>query len=74
MKSKYYIGILSEMLLAGYPLKAQIADNPNFRNDDAGLKEHTVHLQEVHHPPGRHHMSEVLLQEDPDHLLRDRLP
>jgi hypothetical protein len=40
----------------------------------AGVKGHSVHLQEVHHPPGRHHMSEVLLQEDPDHRLRDRLP
>jgi len=37
MKAKYYIGILSAMLLAGYPLKAQITDNRNFRNDDAGL-------------------------------------
>ena len=40
----------------------------------AGVKGHTMHLQEVHHPPGRHHKSEVLPQEDPDHRFRNRLP
>jgi hypothetical protein len=29
MKAKFYFGILSALLLAGYPLKAQIADNRN---------------------------------------------
>ena len=37
MKAKFYFGILSTLLLAGYPLKAQIADKRDFRNDDAGL-------------------------------------
>jgi hypothetical protein len=29
MKAKFYLGILSALLLAGYPLKAQISDNRN---------------------------------------------
>jgi hypothetical protein len=33
MKAKYYIGILSALMLAGFPLKAQYADNRDFRND-----------------------------------------
>jgi hypothetical protein len=37
MEAKFYFGVLSALLLAGYPLKAQVSDNRNFRNDDAGL-------------------------------------
>jgi hypothetical protein len=36
MKAKFYFGFLSALLLAGYPLKAQFADNRDFRNHDAG--------------------------------------
>jgi hypothetical protein len=37
MKAKYYIGILSALILAGIPLKAQYADNRDFRNDNASI-------------------------------------
>ncbi|MCJ7447797.1 MAG: hypothetical protein MUO72_08895 [Bacteroidales bacterium] len=37
MKAKYYIGILSALMLAVFPLKAQCADNRDFRNDDASI-------------------------------------
>jgi hypothetical protein len=37
MKAKFYTVILSALLLAGFPAKAQFADNRDFRNDDAGI-------------------------------------
>jgi hypothetical protein len=35
MKAKYYIGILSALLLAGVPVKAQHTDNVYLDNDGA---------------------------------------
>ena len=37
MKAKYYIGFLSVLILAVFPLKAQYADNRDFRNDNASI-------------------------------------
>lgn len=37
MKAKFYSVILSALLLAALPAKAQFADNRDFRNNDAGL-------------------------------------
>jgi len=37
MKAKYYIGILSALLLTVIPLKAQYADNRDFRNNGASV-------------------------------------
>lgn len=37
MKAKYYIGILSVLLLTGSTVKAQIADMRDYRNDDARI-------------------------------------
>jgi len=37
MKAKFYTLILSALLLAGIPAKAQFADNRDYRNDDAGI-------------------------------------
>jgi hypothetical protein len=37
MKAKFYTVILSTLLLAGFTAKAQVADNRNFRNDEAGI-------------------------------------
>lgn len=37
MKTKYYIGILSALLLAVMPAKAQYADNDYYYNDDARI-------------------------------------
>jgi hypothetical protein len=38
MKAKYYIGILSALLLAGMPVKAQYADDVYLNNDDANAR------------------------------------
>ncbi len=38
MKAKYYIGILSALLLAGMPVKAQYADDVYLDNDNAGAR------------------------------------
>jgi hypothetical protein len=38
----------------------------------AGVKDHSAHLQEVHHHPGRLRRPEVLLQGGQDHLLLNR--
>ncbi len=37
MKAKFYIGIISALLLAGSPMAAQFADNSGFRDDNTGL-------------------------------------
>ena len=37
MKAKYYIGILSALLLAGSTVKAQYADNGYYGNDDTRI-------------------------------------
>ena len=37
MKAKYYIGILSALILAVLPAKSQYADSRDFRNDEAGI-------------------------------------
>ncbi|MCU0472217.1 MAG: hypothetical protein MUC93_02465 [Bacteroidales bacterium] len=37
MKAKFYIGIFSALLLAASPVKAQFADNRDYRNDGAGI-------------------------------------
>ena len=37
MKTKYYIGILSILLLAVFPVKARYADNGYYNNDDARI-------------------------------------
>jgi hypothetical protein len=37
MKAKFYIGIISALLLAGSPMAAQFADNSGFRNDNARM-------------------------------------
>lgn len=37
MKTKYYIGIISALLLTGYTTKAQIADMGIYQNDDAKI-------------------------------------
>ena len=38
MKAKYYIGILSALLLAGMPVKAQYADDVYLDNDEANAR------------------------------------
>jgi len=37
MKAKFYTGILSALILAVLPAKAQYADSRDFRNDEAGV-------------------------------------
>ena len=37
MKAKYYIGILTLLLLTGSTVNAQMYDMRDFRNDDAGI-------------------------------------
>jgi len=39
MKAKYYLGILSALLLAGMPVKAQYSDNVYPGNDGARIME-----------------------------------
>jgi len=37
MKAKFYFGIISALIIAGSPVKAQFAENRDYRNDEAGL-------------------------------------
>jgi len=37
MKAKFYLGILSALLIAASPVKAQFVANSEFRNDGAGI-------------------------------------
>ncbi len=37
MKAKFYIGFLSALLLAGFPVRGQLADSRDFRNDESGI-------------------------------------